>query len=120
MSHSLAAGDSQGAVVEGTRPVAVDKAAEDSPAEQGSLAAEGSLVEGSLVEGSLVEGSLVEAGRQGQAVWGNRHRAGGAVSLGRTDSLELASRVDSLELASRMDSLELARGGALRIERKTK
>ena len=99
MSHSLAAGGSQGAAVEGTRPVAVDKAAEDSPAEQGSL---------------------VEAGMLGQAVWGNRHRAGGAVSLGRTDSLELASRVDSLELASRMDSLELARGGALRIERKTK
>ena len=111
MSHSLAAGDSQGAAVEGTRPVAVDKAAEDSPAEQGSLAEQGSPAE---------QGSLVEAGRQGQAVWGNRHREGGAVSLGRTDSLELASRVDSLELASRMDSLELARGGALRIERKTK
>ena len=96
MSHSLAAGDSQGAVVEGTRPVAVDKAAEDSPAEQGSLAA---------------EGSLVGAGRQGQAVWGNRRRAGGAVSLGRTDSLELASRTDSLEVARR---------GVLGIERKTK
>ena len=84
---------SQGAAVEGTRPVAVDTAAEGSLAEQGSLAAEGSPAE---------QGSLVEAGRQGQAVWGNRHRAGGAVSLGRTDSLEVARR------------------GALRIEMKTK
>ena len=102
MPGSLAAGGSQGAAAEGTRPVAVDTAAEGSPAEQGNLAEQGSLA---------AEGSLVGAGRQGQAVWGNRRRAGGAVSLGQTDSLELASRTDSLEVARR---------GALGIERKTK
>jgi len=103
---------SQGAAVEGSPAEQGSLAAEGSPAEQGSLAVEGSPAEqGSLAaegspaeQGSLAaeQGSLVEAGRQGQAVWGNRHRAGGAVSLGRTDSLEVARR------------------GALRIEMKTK